>query len=259
MTTEEEEEEEEYDDDDDDDDDDEMTTEKEKEEEEEDRDNELVGSDEKHKMHFIIHNVSKKHNVGTICRNCTAFDVKKMHLVGNARFNVFGAQGSDVHVAIEHHESLKKARESLYQNEKCDRILGIEICEGAIDVRSHPFTGNTAFVLGNEGHGMTAQQKEICDGFVYIKQFGRGTASLNVAVASSIVMHEFAKWAEYEETAREGEKFIVASRPRRRGKKGIASGSNYSEDSVRKARELRKMEMDEDDDYVHDVDGSFYS
>ena len=42
-------------------------------------------------------------------------------------------------------------------------------------------------------------------------------------------------------------------------KKGIASGSNYSEDSVRRARELRKMEMDEDDNYVHDVDGSFYS
>ena len=55
---------------------------------------------------------------------------------------------------------------------------------------------------GNEGHGMTPQQKKICDGFVYIKQYGAGTASLNVAVASSIAMHEFAKYHNYSERAR---------------------------------------------------------
>ena len=46
---------------------------------------------------------------------------------------------------------------------------------------------------------MTEQQKAICDGFVYIRQYGPGTASLNVSVAASIVMHHFALWAGYDE------------------------------------------------------------
>lgn len=32
---------------------------------------------------------------------------------------------------------------------------------------------------------------EICDFFVYIPQYGGGTASLNVTVAASIVLHHF--------------------------------------------------------------------
>ena len=73
---------------------------------------------------------------------------------------------------------------------------------------------------------MTPQQKKICDGFVYIKQYGAGTASLNVAVASSIVMHEFAKYHNYsEQRAREGEKFIVAEKPLSRRRKASPSGS----------------------------------
>jgi len=30
------------------------------------------------------------------------------------------------------------------------RVLGVEIDDAAVPVQSHPFTGNTAFMLGNE-------------------------------------------------------------------------------------------------------------
>lgn len=46
---------------------------------------------------------------------------------------------------------------------------------------------------------MSPRQMRACDGFVYIAQFGTGTASLNVAVAGSIVLHRFALWAEKKE------------------------------------------------------------
>ncbi|KDD72967.1 hypothetical protein H632_c2682p0 [Helicosporidium sp. ATCC 50920] len=52
-----------------------------------------------------------------------------------------------------------------------------------------------------------------CDAFTYIPQYGRGTASLNVAVATSIVLQHFATWAGYAEREREGFKFVVADRP----------------------------------------------
>lgn len=43
---------------------------------------------------------------------------------------------------------------------------------------------------------MSQRQMRACDGFVYIAQFGTGTASLNVAVAGSVVMHRYALWQE---------------------------------------------------------------
>lgn len=70
-------------------------------------------------------------------------------------------------------------------------------------------------MMGNEGHGLTEAQKAMCDGFVYIPQFGKGTASLNVSVAAAIVMHRFASWAGYEEQVRDAavDKFSVEALP----------------------------------------------
>jgi len=41
---------------------------------------------------------------------------------------------------------------------------------------------------------MTAKQMSFCDGFVRISQYGGGTASLNVSVAASLVLHRFFHW-----------------------------------------------------------------
>ena len=43
---------------------------------------------------------------------------------------------------------------------------------------------------------MNASQMAICDDFVYIPQYGGGTASLNVTVAASIILQSFALWAK---------------------------------------------------------------
>lgn len=91
-------------------------------------------------------------------------------------------------------------------------VCGIEIGGESVDVTTRPFKGPTAFVLGNEGSGMSDAAREICDHFVYIKHFGQGTASLNVTVAGSIVLHHFAEWAGYAEAPRNSdndEKFNV--------------------------------------------------
>lgn len=63
---------------------------------------------------------------------------------------------------------------------------------------------------------MTPRQMALCDSFVYIPQHGVGTASLNVAVAASIVLHAFAVWAGYPERSREGAKFVVRVKGGRR-------------------------------------------
>jgi tRNA G18 (ribose-2'-O)-methylase SpoU len=45
----------------------------------------------------------------------------------------------------------------LRDNEHCE-IIGIEIDDSAVPVQTQPFKGNTAFMLGNEGQGLTDRQ-----------------------------------------------------------------------------------------------------
>ena len=75
-----------------------------------------------------------------------------------------------------------------------------------------------------------------CDSFVYIPQYGVGTASLNVAVAASIILHHYAVWAGYEERSRTGFKFDVAERPHRTSARGTVP---LSEEEIAELRAKR--------------------
>ncbi|KAI9194941.1 hypothetical protein LWI28_010311 [Acer negundo] len=160
--------------------------------------------------YVVVHNIAKRHNVGTLARSATAFGVTEMILVGRRDFNAFGSHGSTSHVKFRHFHSLADARVFL-KSRDCD-ICGVEITENAKPVNDHPFKKSTAFLLGNEGTGLSAKECEICDFFVYIPQYGSGTASLNVTVAASIVLHQFGVWAGFSERTRDGNKFVVAAR-----------------------------------------------
>jgi tRNA (guanosine-2'-O-)-methyltransferase len=52
----------------------------------------------------------------------------------------------------------------------------------------YDWTIPTAVVLGNEREGVSEEAKALCDGGVYVSMNGF-TESLNVSVASSLVMH----------------------------------------------------------------------
>ena len=89
-------------------------------------------------------------------------------------------------------------------------LVGVEIAPRAKSVTSRPFSAKTVLMLGNEGSGISQQCMDDCDELVYIPQFGRGTASMNVATAAAVVLHEFAQYANYPTHApMEGHKFVV--------------------------------------------------
>jgi hypothetical protein len=83
-------------------------------------------------------------------------------------------------------------------------------------------TVDVSLLVRAQGTGLSEQQAQLCDAFVYIAQYGEGTASLNVTVAASIVLHHFAVWAGYEERRRSGAKFDVGPRPLRTAPRGAA-------------------------------------
>ena len=49
-----------------------------------------------------------------------------------------------------------------------------------------------ALVIGNEGNGMHDEVSELCDEFIYI-EMNDMCESLNVGVATSIILYEFSK------------------------------------------------------------------
>ena len=191
--------------------------------------------------YFIVHNIAKKHNVGTIARCATAFGAREVVLIGSKQYNAFGSHGADAHVAFSHYDTLVAARDGLRNEKGVTKILGVEIVAGAAPIETHPFDGPTAFLCGNEGDGLTDAQKAICDGFVYVRQHGPGTASLNVAVAASLAMHHFSIWAKYPERERRGEKYVVAPPPMRTHKRGMV-GEDPEE--VRRRRAAKRAERE---------------
>ncbi|XP_057533332.1 uncharacterized protein LOC130811163 [Amaranthus tricolor] len=183
----------------------------------------------------MVHNIAKRHNVGTMVRSASAFGVTEFILVGRRDFNSFGNHGSISHIRFRHFHSLIDARKYLKEKD-CD-ICGVEITSNAMPVNQHPFSRSTAFLLGNEGTGLSAKECEICDFFVYIPQYGSGTASLNVTIAASIVLHHFGVWAGFPERGRDGNKFVVAERPTRQSRRGLCTDSD---NAVIEERRLRK-------------------
>ena len=167
-------------------------------------------------FYVIVNNVSKKANVGTMVRSAAAFGAKAMLIVGRKKSTTFfGSFGSDTHVKIMYFDKLGEACQ-FARSRGCE-ILGIEIDSEARSIISHPFKGSVAFLMGNEGHGLTDHERRFIDRLVYIPHYGNGTASLNVTVASSIIFHHYAAWAGYREREFEGQKMVVDPIVHKRG------------------------------------------
>jgi len=158
----------------------------------------------------VIYHVAKKRNVGDIVRSAVAFGASRFIVVGARKIQLFGSFGTSPFIAIENYQG--KIADCLdgLRKEGYSRI-GIEIAPNSRSITSQPppFAQKSAFILGNEGSGLSEAVIKLCDWLVYIPQYGTGTASLNVCVAASIVLQHFALFAQFPETSRKGFKFVV--------------------------------------------------
>ena len=197
------------------------------------------------KCYLIIHNVAKKHNVGSIIRSAAAMNVSEIWIVGKRKLSSFGNQGTAKRVTYRNFAGLEELKEYSLTNHI--QILGIEIMDSSKSIWDSPFTTSTAFIMGNEGTGMTSQEKDICDGFLYIPQYNSNTESLNVSVAAGIILHHFASnfyadWAGFKESSRLGEKYEVVDR----------SGINAMMSRAQEIREERKKKHEQSIEIMKD-------
>ena len=154
----------------------------------------------------MLFNIAKKVNLGNLIRTANAMGVSEVLIVGKRRFHEFGAFGTARTTLKRHFYRLGDA--VTFLRERGCVIIGVEIVDDATPVESATFEGPTAFMVGNEGDGLNDLQCQACDRFVYIPQYG-SCASLNVNVATGIVLHQFATKAGYIQRQRSGGKFVM--------------------------------------------------
>jgi tRNA G18 (ribose-2'-O)-methylase SpoU len=67
----------------------------------------------------VVHNVAKRHNVGTLARSPTAFGVAEVVVVGRRDVSAFGNHGATSHLRFRHFASLALARAYLKVSPGC--------------------------------------------------------------------------------------------------------------------------------------------
>ncbi len=152
---------------------------------------------------LILFNISKQSNFGFLIRTANAFAAEPV-IIGRRTWRARGAVAGTRRTPVHHFYSLDDGM-AFVRAAGC-RITGIEILPEARSVCDDPFQGPTAFMVGNEGTGLTPQQIERCDDFVYVPQYGTAV-SLNVNAATAIVLQRFAIWSGRTECPRLGMKF----------------------------------------------------
>ena len=111
---------------------------------------------------LVLHNVSKKKNFGELIRTAAAMGVSEIVVVGANKLVSHGCHGTAGYVRFSHFVKFPDAVKYL-KEVKGATFCGVEITPDSQAVQQKPFRGTTAFLMGNEGQGLTPQQMAECD------------------------------------------------------------------------------------------------
>lgn len=131
-------------------------------------------------------NILGDFNLATGIRNANAFNAREVFYVGNKRIDRRGALGCYKYCDLKWLPTVDdiKALQDRYT------FVGIDNIAGSVPLSSYKWKPNTMMVFGEEGCGISPVMREMCKEIVEIEQFG-SVRSLNVGVASGIIMHSF--------------------------------------------------------------------
>lgn len=142
---------------------------------------------------LLLDGVQDPGNLGTIIRSAAAFEVDTV-VLGKGTVDLYNpktlrsTQGMVFHV-----NTMRASLEEVIAKlkEQDIPIYGTKV-EYGDDVRSLSMRDMNSFalIMGNEGAGVRPEILELCDKFLYIPMSSK-VESLNVAVASSILLYEF--------------------------------------------------------------------
>ena len=144
----------------------------------------------------VLRNLKSPQNVGSIIRSHVALGGGSFIILGQSKPWQFkkGTQAFSRKLEticdityFEHDDEFFK-----WCADTSTESIAIEISESASSVSQFIFPRRTAIIVGNDATGLPDNFVSRCDYEVYIPQFGP-VGSLNVAIACSIAMFEYAK------------------------------------------------------------------
>lgn len=144
---------------------------------------------------LLTDGVSDPVNFGALLRSADAFGVDTVYAGGAGTDpyhprGIRACMGSIFRVCVRTEPDLSHRIRLL--REDGFRIYAAALDAHAMDIRTADLSGKIGFVIGNEGHGVSAPVLAACDGCVIIPM-REGPQSLNAAVASGVVLWEAAR------------------------------------------------------------------
>jgi len=148
---------------------------------------------------LILGEVQDPHNVGAVIRSAAAFGLAGVLIPPHNQAPVTGtvikvSAGMSFRIPLVAISNVNSVARDLKQ--RGFWIYGLE-GDGTVSTTTEQFTRPTAFILGNEGAGLRAKTKEVCDDLISIPIHPQ-CESLNAAAATAIVL---ATWSNQHQAA----------------------------------------------------------
>ena len=144
----------------------------------------------RHDFHVAIENFQHDFNIGTVARNANAFNAAGIHIIGRRHWNRRGAMKTEAYMNIFHHETVAEFIGWAKRNNL--KLIAVDNQKGSKKLNEIELEKGSILVFGNESDGLSKEMVEACKEMVAIEQFG-STRSVNVGVASGILMYEFVR------------------------------------------------------------------
>ncbi len=138
----------------------------------------------------VLDSLKPSFNIGKIYRTADAFGANAIHLIGIDFFDPSPAKGSFKWVPTIFHKNFEDCHQMLRKEKYQFYVLEPE--EG-VALQQAELPQKSAFIFGHEEFGFSFDKKDYPDiKILRIPQFGK-VQSLNVSIAASVVMYEYAR------------------------------------------------------------------
>ena len=144
----------------------------------------------RHSFHIAVENFQHDFNIGTIARNANAFNTAGIHIIGKKQWNRRGAMKTEAYMNVFHHKTV--ADFISWAKENGLILIAIDNQKGSKNLQDSELPKKSVLIFGNESDGLSKEMIEACKQMIAIEQFG-STRSVNVGVASGILMYEFVR------------------------------------------------------------------
>lgn len=143
-------------------------------------------------LSILCANVGGGLNIGGHIRNANVFNVGQVILYGKKRYDRRSAVGAEFYTHFKHVRETELEDLKQYIKDNNILVIGVDNFDNAKPINNYKwnYDRHTLLVMGEESDGIPPEIMELCEEFVYIKQFGV-VRSLNVCVANGIILNDY--------------------------------------------------------------------